>query len=125
MGEQPERSPRVLELSWGHMAVEGVGVGKDFKLYPGGGRAWDWTETGTNHDPGIQPADVEELLRHGATAVVLSRGMQRRLKVDPRTVALLAERGIASHVAETLEAVRIYNELSATQPVGGLFHSTC
>jgi hypothetical protein len=28
-------------------------------------------------------------------------------------------------VAETTEAVRAYNELAMTQPVGGLFHSTC
>jgi hypothetical protein len=29
------------------------------------------------------------------------------------------------HVAETREAVRIYNELAAHEQVGGLFHSTC
>src|SRR5215813_10752590 len=89
MTEEPGRSPRVLELSWGRMDVEGLGVGKDFKLYPGGGRAWDWTETGTNHTLGIQPADVEELLAHGASTVVLSRGMDQRLLVDPRTLQML------------------------------------
>jgi hypothetical protein len=47
------------------MDVEDLGSGKDFKLYPGGGREWDWTETNTGHVPGIQPADVEELLEHG------------------------------------------------------------
>jgi hypothetical protein len=125
MEQDTPRSPLILKVSWGRMEVDGLGVGKDFKLYPGGGRAWDWTETGTNHEPGIQPADVEDLLRHGATTVVLSRGMQLRLKVDPRTVALLEERGVETHLAETLEAVRIYNELAATRPVGGLFHSTC
>jgi hypothetical protein len=41
------RSPRILEISWGLMTIEGLGVGKDFKLYPGGGREWDWSETGT------------------------------------------------------------------------------
>jgi len=77
------RSPRILAVSWGRMEVEGIGAGKDFKLYPGGGREWDWNETGTRHSPGIQPADAEELLAHGATAVVLSLGMNRRLQVDP------------------------------------------
>ncbi|MFD0745315.1 MTH938/NDUFAF3 family protein [Phytohabitans flavus] len=75
--------------------------------------------------PGIQPADVEELLTHGATVVVLSQGMRLQMEVDPRTLALLAERGVEVHVAETNEAVRLYNELAATHPVGGLFHSTC
>ena len=119
------RSPRILAVSWGRMEVEGIGAGKDFKLYPGGGREWDWNETGTTHSPGIQPADAEELLAHGATAVVLSLGMNRRLQVDPRTLDHLAGRSIAAHVAETREAVKIYNDLADDVPVAGLFHSTC
>ena len=107
------------------MEVEHIGVGKDMKLYPGGGREWDWTETGTSHSPGIQPADVQELVDRGATVVVLSRGMQERLEIDPGTVELLGKLGVRCHVAETSEAVRIYNELAGTESVGGLFHSTC
>jgi len=120
-----DRSPRIIAVSWGRMTVDGLGDGKDFKLYPGGGRAWDWNETGTRHRPGIQPADVAELLVHGATAVVLSRGMEEQLEVDPATLELLAERGVAVHVAETRAAVEMYNELAGHTPVGGLFHSTC
>jgi hypothetical protein len=119
------RSPRILAVSWGRMTVDGLGEGKDFKLYPGGGRAWDWAETGTRHEPGIQPADVMELLERGATTVVLSQGMEMRLHVDPATLALLAERGVEVHVAETRAAVARYNELAGQAPVGGLFHSTC
>ena len=84
------RSPKILAVSWGRMEIEGIGTGKDFKLYPGGGREWDWNETGTRHSPGIQPADVEELLAHGATVVVLSLGMNRRLQVGPGTLDYLA-----------------------------------
>jgi len=123
--ESIKRSPRILAVSWGRMEVEGLAPGKDFKLYPGGGRAWDWSETGTGHSPGIQPEDVDELLVHGSTVVVLSRGMELRLGIDPRTLKVLEDRGVAVHVAETSEAVRIYNELATSQPVGGLFHSTC
>ncbi len=119
------RSPKILAVSWGHLEVEGIGAGKDFKLYPGGGREWDWNETGTRHSPGIQVADVAELLAHGATAVVLSLGMNRRLQVDPRTLEYLAGRSVAAHVAETCEAVKIYNDLAERVPVAGLFHSTC
>jgi hypothetical protein len=119
------RSPKILAVCWGHMEVEGIGAGKDFKLYPGGGREWDWDETGTRHSPGIQPADVEELLAHGATAVVLSLGMNRRLQVDPRTLDYLDDWSAAAHVAETREAVKIYNDLAEGVPVAGLFHSTC
>jgi hypothetical protein len=119
------RSPRVEEISWGRTVVAGVGTGKDFKLWPGGGRAWDWRETGTEHSPGIQPADVEELLKYGATTIVLSRGMEERLQVQPATLAYLAERGVTVEMAETTEAVRRYNELAEHTPVAALIHSTC
>jgi hypothetical protein len=122
---QDKRSPRILEVAWGHMEVEGLGAGKDFKLYPGGGRPWDWDETGTRHSPGIQPADVEELLARGATEVVLSRGMEERLQVDPRTRDYLERRSVQVHIAETREAVKLYNELTDAVLVAGLFHSTC
>jgi hypothetical protein len=120
-----DRSPKILAVSWGHMEIEGLGEGKDFKLYPGGGRPWDWNETGTRHSPGIQPADVAELLGNGATTVVLSQGIDKQLQVDPATLALLEERSVTVHVAETRAAVALYNELAETTPVGGLFHSTC
>lgn len=119
------RSPRITHISWGWMEVETLGRGKDFKLYPGGGRAWDWNETGTRHVPGIQPADVLELLDRGSQVIVLTRGMQLVLRTCPETLALLRERGIPVHVAETRAAVALYNRLAAGTPVGGLFHSTC
>lgn len=120
------RSPRIESLEWGRMVVTGVGPGKDFKLWPGGGRAWDWNETGTRHVPGIQPADVEELLEHGADVVVLSRGMWRALRTRQDTLDLLSSRGVTCHVAETNEAAAIYNGLAERgEAVAGLFHSTC
>src|SRR5207302_1252483 len=33
------QSPRITHVSWGRMDVEKLGTGRDFKLYPGGGRA--------------------------------------------------------------------------------------
>jgi hypothetical protein len=107
------------------MEVEGLGAGKDFKLYPGGGHDWHWAETGTRHSPGIQPADIEELLAHGATTVVLSQAMDKRLEVGPATHEHLEQRSITVQVAETSAAAEIYNKLAGTVAVGGLFHSTC
>ena len=124
MAEQA-RSPRISHLSWGRLEVEGHGRFKDAKLYPGGARAWDWRETGTRHDPGIQPADVEELLERGAELVVLSRGILEALRVCPETLALLQNKGIPAKVLQSEEAVRLYNQLVEKQPVGALVHSTC
>jgi len=123
---EPQASLRISTISWGRMDVEGLGEAKDYKLWPGGGRPWDWNETGTRHEPGIQPADVEELLEHGSEVVVLSRGQELQLQTSPDTLNVLNAAGIESHVEETRAAVKLYNELAEQGvPVGGLFHSTC
>jgi hypothetical protein len=120
------QSPRITHLEWGEMEAEGLGPARDMKLWPGGGRAWDWRETGTHHVPGIQVADVEELLENGARIVVLTRGMELVLQICPETLEYLKVRGVLVHVAETNEASRLYNALAERgEAVGGLFHSTC
>ncbi|MFQ5679104.1 MAG: Mth938-like domain-containing protein [Gemmatimonadota bacterium] len=128
MTESVRPSPRVTLLGWGRVEV-GLEGGrtrfKDAKLWPGGAREWDWRETGTRHAPGIQPADVAELLEGGARVVVLSRGVHGRLGVMPETLAWLGERGVEAHVLRTRRAVGRYNELAASEAVGALIHSTC
>jgi hypothetical protein len=126
MNNNEIQSPYINQISWGRMEVDGVGIGKDFKLWPGGGRQWDWRETGTHHVPGIQPADVEELLDNGSQAIVLSRGMWLALQTCQETIDLLDEKHVPVHIAETKAAAKIYNDLiSDGKAVGGLFHSTC
>lgn len=121
-----DTSPRITGLAWGRTEVEGHGAFKDAKLWPGGARAWDWRETGTEHSPGIQPADVTELLDAGAEVVVLSRGQQQRLEVMDATIAAIERHGASAEVAVTPDAVERYNELAARgRAVGALVHSTC
>jgi hypothetical protein len=118
-------SQRISHLSWGHIEVEGHPPFKDAKIFPGGAREWDWRETGTRHVPGIQPADVRELIEHGAKAVVLSKGIWKRLQVCPETLELLAKNDIQVEVLQTEDAMNRFNVLRESMPVGGLFHSTC
>ena len=118
-------SPRISRLSWGHIEVEGHPPFKDVKIFPGGAREWDWRETGTRHVPGIQPADVRELIEHRARVVVLSKGMWERLQVCPETLEVLAKSDIQVEVLQTEDAVERFNELRENMAVGGLFHSTC
>ncbi|RMF65413.1 MAG: hypothetical protein D6743_08055 [Calditrichaeota bacterium] len=120
------RSPRIKRLGWGRLEVEGVATAfKDAKLFPGGAREWDWRETGTQHSPGIQIADVLELLERGAEEVVLSKGMYERLQVPEETVQFFRRKRIPVHILQTEKAVRLYNELREKTRVGGLFHTTC
>ena len=122
------QSPDIANIEWGQITVSGADgrhAYKDAKLWPGGSREWDWNETGTRHVPGIQTADVRELVEHGAQTVILSKGMTERLEVDPDTLEWLEEQGSTAHVLETNQAVERYNQLAGDEPVGALIHSTC
>jgi len=122
----PPRAPAILHLAWGVMEVSGLGTGKDVKLWPGGGRAWDWSETNTRHVPGIQIADLAELIDRGADVLVLSRGMELVLQTAPESFKWLGDHGVQHYLLETREAVTLYNRLAEEgAAVGGLFHSTC
>ncbi len=75
--------------------------------------------------PGVKPADVEELLDHGVTVVVIAKGFYGRLGVCPDTLKMLENRDVPVYVENTEEAVRLYNGLREDVPVGALIHSTC
>ena len=123
--EQRKLSPRIASVVWGRIDVEGIGKFRDVKVFPGGAREWNWNETGTAHKPGIQPADVAELLDHGAKTIVLSKGMFNRLGICPQTLQLLEEHRIQTHALPTKQAVELYNRLCESDQVAGLFHTTC
>ena len=128
MNLNDRQAPRIVSSGWGKMEVRSLGRGKDFKLWPGGGRPWDWNETGTSHVPGIQVADVEELVRHGCRTVILGCGVFSRLKVTREALDYLQEQGIETIVVDTKRAIRTYTEdldRDRNYPVGGLIHTTC
>ena len=119
-------APKITGFSWGRLEVEGIGELRDAKLHPAGGRAWDWRETGTHHDPGIQVADIEELIEAGADVVILTKGVECALGVCPETLERLAEANVRFEILQTEAGIDRYNELvEAGEAVGGLFHSTC
>ena len=125
MSNTTPQSPEVTNLSWGSVQTEG-GEFKDAKLWPGGARSWDWNETGTSHKPGIQLADIQELLDNGAEIIVLSTGQNQQLQVKDSVFDNLKQRGISVYVQETNQAVETYNQFARSgKPVGALIHSTC
>jgi len=120
---------QITHISWGQMEVtinNQFYSYRDCKVWPGGSKEWDWSLTNTHHQPGIQPADIEEILAQGVEVIVLSRGMQLRLHTCPETETLLQSKNIPYHIKETKEAVALFNELMQQGiKVGGIFHSTC
>ena len=126
MGTVECSSLRIISSGWGKIEVESIGRGKDFKLWPGGGRSWDWSEFGTAHSHGIQPGDVDELVAKGCQVVVLTTGRFQRLNVPTSIVRSLKEKGVEVVVADTKKGIQLYNDLvDSGKAVGGLFHSTC
>jgi hypothetical protein len=119
----------ITHISWGHMEVtiqNKTHQFKDCKIWPGGAKAWDWRITGTHHRPGIQPADIAEILDQDIEIMILSRGMQLMLHTCPETKAMLQSRGVVYHIEETRQAVDLFNKLAQQgKRVGGIFHSTC
>uniref|UniRef100_A0A2K5E4D2 Mth938 domain-containing protein n=1 Tax=Aotus nancymaae TaxID=37293 RepID=A0A2K5E4D2_AOTNA len=78
------------------------------------------------HSPGVQPADVKEVVEKGVQTLVIGRGMSEALKVPSSTVEYLKKHGIDVRVLQTEQAVKEYNALVAQGVrVGGVFHSTC
>jgi hypothetical protein len=119
----------ITDLSWGSMEVSIAGekqIFKDCKIWPGGARTWDWGETGTNHSPGIQLADIEEILDYDIDVLVMTRGTLGRLNVCAETEEVLRKQGVPYHIEKTKKAVQLFNELTKQgKRVGGVFHSTC
>jgi hypothetical protein len=119
-----DRSPFVSAFSWGRIEVVGRTF-RDARLYPGGAEEWDWRKTGTHHDPGIQLADVADLLPHRPETVILSRGMDLVLRVPQATVDAIRAHGPKVIVLQSQEAVAEYNARCTREPVVALIHSTC
>lgn len=119
------RSPTIERLEWGTVHTE-IGDFRDAKLWPGGGRDWDWNETGTHHSPGVQSTDVTELLDHDSRVVIIGRGQAEQLRVTSDALDEIAERGAEAEVLESRQAVSRYNDLVGEGvAVGALIHSTC
>jgi hypothetical protein len=121
-----KQNPIISHIEWGIINIEGFAPFKDAKLFPGGASPWDWNQFGTRHSPGIQIADLDELLLTNPTHIILSRGMQLVLQTKPETIEFLKSKGLNVEQLETTLAVKKYNELAQTGvKVAGLFHSTC
>ena len=119
----------ITHLSWGKIQINLQGKEynfKDCKIWPEGASNWDWNLTGTSHDTGIQPGDIKDILEHDIEVMVLSRGVDLKMKVSPATEEILKSLGIEYYIHDTKKAVEVFNSLfQQGKKVGGIFHTTC
>lgn len=121
-------APKVTHFKWGEIEVTEVDGTvkkyKDAKLSPAGSKNWDWKATGTQHVPGIQIADLNDII--DADIFILSRGVDLILQTMPETENYLKNLGKQYYILQSEEAVKKYNELvDAGKKVAALIHSTC
>lgn len=120
--------PVITKAVWGQINTQHHGQEssvRDLKIWPTGTKEWNWNETGTRHNPGIQQADLQELLDH-VDIIILTRGVQSVLQVPQETIDYAIAQGKTVLVGETPVMIDVYNSLvQQGKRVGGLFHSTC
>ncbi|PIO11424.1 hypothetical protein AB205_0052240, partial [Aquarana catesbeiana] len=63
------------------------------------------------HYSGVQPADVEEVVKKGVKTLVIGRGMTEALQVPVSTLEYIKSQGIDVLVFQTEKAVKEYNSL--------------
>jgi hypothetical protein len=116
----------VTSFRWGQIVDSAGNVFKDARLFPGGAEEWDWRRTGTRHDPGIQAADLEDLLGAKPDVVILSRGVELVLQVPQATIDFARSRAAEVLVLQSEQAVAEYNRrVGAGERIVALIHSTC
>jgi len=115
----------IATFRWGQIVDSAGTVFKDARLYPGGVEEWDWGRTGTRHDPGIQIADLADLLTTKPDVVILSRGVDLVLQVPAATIDFARSHVATVLVLQSEAAVAEYNRRIARERVVALVHSTC
>lgn len=118
-------NPSIASFRWGQIVDASGRVFKDARLFPGGAEEWDWRRTGTRHDPGIQAADLADLLAAKPDMIILSRGVDLVLRVPQATIDFAREHARSVLVLQSAEAVAAYNRVVMSERVVALIHSTC
>ncbi|HEU0037236.1 MAG TPA: MTH938/NDUFAF3 family protein [Kofleriaceae bacterium] len=115
----------IASFQWGQIVDAEQRIFKDARLFPGGVEEWDWRKTGTRHNPGIQIADLEDLLATKPDVVILSRGVDLVLQVPQATIDFARAHATTVLVLQSEQAVTEYNRRIAHERVVALIHSTC
>jgi len=125
----PMANPKIIDNRWGCVTIEEldgeINSYGDCMVFPGGCETWDWTETGTHHNPGVQLADIKFI--DMVDVIILTRGMHNKLQVSQGVVNELVGQGKQVYVLQTEAAIKLYLKKieDGWQRIGILIHTTC
>lgn len=112
--------PKIKSWRWGAIDVDGIEY-PDVKIFPNHAANWEWLESDTSE---IRRTDVEELLQHDCTYIIISRGINCCLDVGFDTYKLLLKRDIDFLITDTVNAIWRYQEaIKEGHLVGALIHT--
>ena len=115
----------IASFRWGQIVDSRGHIFKDARLFPGGVEEWDWRKTGTRHSPGVQAADLADLVATKPDLVILSRGVDLVLQVPQATIDFARSHAATVLVLQSEQAVAEYNRRITSERVVALIHSTC
>src|SRR5207244_32910 len=98
----------IASFRWGQIVDSTGRTFKDARLFPGGAEEWDWRRTGTRHGPGIQAADLADLISTKPDVVILSRGVDLVLQVPQATIDFARSHAATVLVLQSDQAVAEY-----------------
>ncbi len=113
---------RIDYYSFGIICVDGTKYSSDIILYPDGSinNSW-WRQEGHN----LHINDLDRTARMQPEIVVIGSGANNMMKIEKRTMDYLENICSRIIVDKTEKAVKIYNKLSPSHAVTGLFHLFC
>lgn len=120
----------ITNSKWGSITVDNTTF-RDVVITPNGCREWDWNHIyggSMHHNPGIRTEDLDMLIIPcNPDAVVLSRGRDLILQVNPILETYLVTKGVKHvYILETSQAIIKYNELVRSGVrAAALIHTTC
>jgi hypothetical protein len=117
---------KIEQIKFGSIEVDQQRYRHDVLIFPNGEVRRRRGGLGMIGPHGIKKEEVEELIRAGAQAIVIGKGIFSRAKLRPEAQGLLQEAKVDFSVLPSKEAVSKFNELTEKSNfLGGIFHITC
>jgi hypothetical protein len=112
---------KITHYSFGRITVNHQTYTKDVIIFPGRVFSPWWRKTGHY----LEVEDLAEVIDADVSTVIIGTGYNGTMQVSQGVIDLLRAHKIKVYVKNTNEAVALFNELSAINPVIAALHLTC